>query len=286
MESSENQILMLGLPESGKTSFLAALYHFVDSDVPHKTLSQSKYSKNTTYLNYIVSKWLNCELIGRTAESTGTSTKEVVLHLLDNRHGVKFDLNIPDMAGESFVRQYTERTWELDYKVQAENSDGIIMFINPGKVRAHVLIDEVSAALNILGDDEETEEIIDFDPEKSPSQVMLVDILAGHAETFFGKRQKLAIVISAWDEQIAGNKSPARWLELNLPLLHQYLITNRETFIYKIFGVSAQGGSIVKPDSVLTLQKISEPADRIIVQDEDNTHKNICAPIEWIIEEW
>ncbi|WP_316801593.1 TRAFAC clade GTPase domain-containing protein [Pedobacter frigidisoli] len=287
MEITNNQILLLGLPESGKTSFLAAFYHFIDSDVEDKPLSQARYSKNTTYLNYIVSKWLNCELIGRTAESTGASTKEVILHLVDNQKKIQFDLNMPDMAGESFVRQYTDRTWEQEYKVQAENSEGSILFINPSKVRAHVLIDEIAGVLQAFGDEpEDLAEQVDFNAEKSPSQVMLVDILAGHAETLFGKLQKIAIVISAWDEQMASHKSPAKWLEKNMPLLNQYLITNPELFQFKVFGISAQGGSISEAESVLSLRKVPEPAERIIVQEEDKTHKNICAPIEWIINEW
>jgi len=285
MEATKNQILIVGLPESGKTSFLAAFYHYVDSELEDKALSQVQYPSNTEYLNFIVTKWLNCENIGRTAESEGAYAKEVVLHLVDNRNCANFEFNIPDIAGESFVRQYTDRTWELEYLEQARNSAGLLLFINPDKIRAHVLIDDTQAVLAEFLDDDEND-AVPFDVEKSPSQVMLVDILDGHAETLFGRKINVALIISAWDEQMQAHKSPAKWIEFNLPMLYQYLIANPDIFNFKVFGVSAQGGSILDPEKKLTLQQVVEPAERIIIQEEDEVHKNICAPIQWVIDQW
>ncbi|MFP5436801.1 MAG: TRAFAC clade GTPase domain-containing protein [Bacteroidia bacterium] len=291
----ERNILLVGLPETGKTSFLAGFYHLVSSaEMEGKTLSQYKISKDNTYLNLIHEKWLQCETLQRTLTVTGISKGDVVMHIKDERTQDRLDLKIPDIAGESFNTHFADRIWELKYREVVNSSSGILLFINPSKVLPHVLIDEISAALDGFNEDSSDEvdgknsavleKSAEFDIEKVPSQVVLLDIIDSHLEEVRTEPQSIAIVISAWDEIIEQKITPEKWLEMNLPLVFQFLICNFERISFKVFGVSAQGGSY--KEMTEKLLQHDEPAQKIVVQEGEHFHNNICAPIEWIIEQW
>lgn len=285
---SNHNILLLGLPETGKTSYLAGFFHCVSAaEVERKKLVQRKMSKDDTYLNQIHTKWASCELLERTASVTGLSTGDVTIHLKDATSGKEFDLRIPDIAGESFTTQFADRVWERQYKASIVGSSGIILFINPTKITTHVLIDDMAPVLREF-QDEEKSEIVEFDIEKTPTQVMLVDILDAHLEELSKEVYSVAIVLSAWDKILKEEikLTPEKWIETNLPLLYQFLICNFEKITFKVFGISAQGGDLTTEESVNELQQHLEPANKIIVEENDSTHKNICAPIEWLVNQW
>jgi hypothetical protein len=59
-------ILSMGLPEVGKTTFLAALWHVTESGEVQASLSLERISENAKHLNSIRSDWLRLEKVGRT----------------------------------------------------------------------------------------------------------------------------------------------------------------------------------------------------------------------------
>jgi hypothetical protein len=310
-ETSQKNILLLGLPENGKTSFLAALYYTASSEIPNKSIKEYQMSAESTYLNMIRKQWLGCEKVDRTINVTSTSTKDVMLHLESLKFNQRFDLHIPDVAGESFITQFVDRLWEKSYEQQVNTAGGILLFVHPARLRPHVLIDDTqfaAAALtgfneendqpgNVKIEDHEREnvahhnplikETVEFKAEECPTQIILSDILQNHLEQNHSNSLNIAIVISAWETVLENeNHTPEKWLELNLPLLYQYLSCNFEQISYKVFGVSAQGGDIGNQVDVDRLQNCDDPTDRIIVQTADQKSKDIGIPIEWIIEQW
>lgn len=280
MEDNRRHFLLLGLPETGKTSFLAALYYYLSCELPDRKLVEYKKSANTAYLNKIMNLWIRCEKIDRTVTQIDSSNKEVLLHLEDVYTNVRFDLRVPDIAGEHFVAQFTNRLWEKEYIDEVENASGIVLFLNPSKIRVHVLLDDTQ----IEDDDfEEVEELEPFKIEEVPTQIMLVDILNYHYIHQSSHPIPLSLVISAWDEIASENIAPLIWLQYNLPLLYQYLISNPEKFNLRVFGVSAQGGKITDNDKKDELVTMDEPGNRFIVRDGNHIDKNICAPLQWLI---
>jgi len=296
---------------------------------------------------------LNCIPPIRTASLTGIANKEVRLYLQNSNTKGKIDLIIPDIAGESFMLQFTDRIWDLDYKVQVENSSGLLLFINPEFLKPHVLIDDIAPAIALLEDDdeilvessvnviealvagseneisekkdedagandvsnvdqispeaainngpvedfpekaaavkeEEKPKAVPFEIKESPTQVVLIDILENHKNIILANKISAGIVISAWDEvlQLGITITPRKWLSNELPLLYQYLISNYETIDFEVFGISAQGGSFKDPEIVKKLKSFDEPSDRILVQQNDEEHKDICIPIDWLITQW
>jgi hypothetical protein len=123
---------------------------------------------------------------------------------------------------------------------------------------------------------------IKFNIRKVPTAVIIVDLFQILMK-YSDKSLNIAIVISAWDKilNLRNGITPSRWLKQTLPLLHQFLKSNRNQINFKLFGISAQGGDY-ETDSD-TLQQFSNPSDRIKVQDEDIVDNDITVPIKWLL---
>lgn len=318
MNEDSNKILMFGLPESGKTSFLAALAYYAGAQVPNKRLSEYKLSSNTAYINTIVQQWLSGQKQERTKIVAATESSTVVeLYLEEASTANRFTLHIPDFFGEIFENQFFDRLVETKYLDEIRLSKGLILFVHPEKIEFPVLIEDVQQAKKLanlvnlqIGGQEENDEtgvtapdfevnvsaevasaennIQPFNLEEIPTQVILVDLLEAHLEYRALTPISIAVVISAWDlvKKDMPELTPEGWVETFIPLLSQYLKTNVEAVRYKIFGVSALGGDIERPEEVDRLTALSEPAKRVLVQESNEMDFNITLPIEWILKQW
>src|SRR5437667_10335369 len=93
---------MIGLPRSGKTTFLAALWHLIDAGEVSTKLVLDQLIGDHNYLNAIVDSWRRCEEVPRTSMAAET---EVAIHVHEPATGRKCILGFPDLSGESFERQ-------------------------------------------------------------------------------------------------------------------------------------------------------------------------------------
>src|SRR4051812_36798568 len=99
---SDQRLLMIGLPESGKSTYLAALFHTLRQDDAHP-LKLRELPDEREYLIGLESKWLALEPIRHSAH---VGPKRVVMPIA-TADGSSLDLDIPDVNGEEF--QYA---WE------------------------------------------------------------------------------------------------------------------------------------------------------------------------------
>ena len=314
MTDEHNKILLLGLPETGKTSFLSAFLHYIDAPIDGKNLRQYKLSSNTTYVTAIVQDWLSGKKPERTKVTmTKNANTEANIYIEDQATGQKFTLHIPDFYGEIFENQFFDRQIEIEYIEQIKDSCGILLFIHPERINEPTLIEDVIVAhkfadlINanfeteetavekpLLSDDDnvdlsnETDLAQPFNIEESPTQLVLVDLLEAHLEYLSKLPMNLSLIISAWDviQKDCPDLSPVKWVEKTLPLLYQFLLANNNKIKFKGFGISAVGGNIEDPIERQRLIGLDEPSERITVQDEDTINKNIASPIEWILKEW
>jgi hypothetical protein len=284
----ERSILIVGMPSTGKTSFLAALQHYVETDLKDKPLNQYKYSPDSEYLNKIHNRWLNCHQQSRTIQENEANRK-VEMFLEDCNTKERFTLNIPDIAGETFTQHWELRSWEIEYKDIVERSSGILFFIHPENIKAHSILTDVANVLEEFTDSDESNDIVQWNPSLSPTQVIAVDLLQQHLD-YLPQSTKIpiALIISAWDTVycVEDGITPNEWLELNMPLLHQFLNANSELLEFNTYGISAQGGDFNETSITFKLRELDEPAERFIVQEDTSTHKDISAPITWVIGKW
>ena len=278
----KNKQLLIGLPESGKTTFLAALWHSVESGEIESSLKLDTLCGDREYLNKIRKKWLVCKKM----ERTKTSSEETPSMKL--RHKEKLtEVFFPDMSGETFKLQWENRKWTKSYMELIQEINGILFFVHPnnGMEKGFTIPHDESIANSKTPDTSE-----EWSPSKATTQSILVDILQFILWKGYLKTMKVAVIISAWDIIENNNKqhqkplSPDCWLSERLPLLDQYLKSNTEVLSCRVYGVSAQGGEL-EEKTILELQSKDIQAERVkVVYGFSSESHDITKPIQWLID--
>jgi GTPase SAR1 family protein len=281
--SDPANLLFIGLPGSGKTTFLAALWHVLDDRSSTTALKLTKLSGDRTYLNQIAKEWRECSQVPRTNLQT---EQVVILHLYGNGFG-SFDLSIPDLAGEAFKQQLMERRMTHHHDVFVQEATGLMLFLHPDVQKGIQLTMErrIEAELPGAHEGDTTSASASLNntwsSEFLPTQVKLVELLQFILERTQRKLQ-IAVVVSAWD-LVEDLGSPHEFVARQLPLFQQFLEANEDNFHYSIFGVSAQGGDITVDTQKQTLLGLDDALKRIKVRQDQQTDHDITKPIAWLL---
>lgn len=285
---SEKKILLCGLPHSGKTTFLAALWYLVfHMEIP-TALTLRSLPEKRDYLNEISQKWAKFIEIERTK-----TVKEISIPLIFNATDV--NLCVPDMDGETWKLIWSSRSCDPHTAEWINNASGILLFLHADKIRPPLDIytlnemaeqcEQPPSGIVVDNNAEDNNKIaqIPWDPEKSPTQVVLVDILQTLTmPPIGGNGRRLAVIISAWDKAEATGHAPEEYLRIHTPLLHQFLRCSGLFSKIKYYGVSALGGDIEEVRS----KSEDMPSVRIkVVEEGQTTCHDLTVPIQWLMEE-
>jgi hypothetical protein len=296
---------MVGLPETGKTTFLAALYHVVEAGTVPAALQLASVPAKRDYLNQIRRTWSSC----LAQEHTRAGSRfDVRLSLRDPITNAIAEVVFPDVYGELFNEQYAHREWAQEYDDLVSSSVGMLLFLHPAKIRPPATIRErLDLQQELAGSAQpgppsvvdrgansgptfraEAPTILpaqsysDWTPELAPTQVELVELLQ-----FIRVRRRdvnvlpLAAVVSAWDLVPEPAPSVEKWVAQQLPLLSQYLVANADAYRTAYYGVSAQGGDLHR--DLGELQNRIEPTERIIIVGEGCVAHDLTAPVRWLM---
>lgn len=246
---AHNHFLLIGLPNTGKTSFLAALWYMVSQSRVDCSLTLDHLRGDTHYLNQIRDAWLEHRPVPR---NKADSENIASMWLKDRQTDHVASLSFPDLSGEAFRLQWTQRLLATTYDKALREATGGMLFVHPENVSQPIRIDTVKAVLDdIGGDDTKTKVTIKdkpWDSEGSPTQVQLVDVLQFMStRPYFQTPFRLAVVVSAWDRVTPKSRRPSDWITTELPLLKQFFESNDELFEVSFYGISAQGGRYALP---------------------------------------
>lgn len=289
-------LLAIGLPEAGKTTFLAALWHVTEREEVPGSLRLEKISENAKHLNSIKNDWLSFTKVVRTVPGQEQSA---TLWLRDEA-GTLGEVVFPDLSGESFQGAWEERHWTKEYDELVASAGALLLFVHPGTLKEPYTIAEMQkiaeaafpeavvegVAPETEHDDKEApEKAEEWDPEKAPTQVQLVELLQFVDERTKASRPiRVAVVVSAWDlvkNDYPGEAGARTWLETRTSYLDQYLKSNFEQFTVRVYGVSAQGGDL-KADRELLLN-FEHASDRILIEGPDCSPHDISEPVRWCL---
>jgi hypothetical protein len=312
-------VVVIGVPESGKSSFISALSHILEFKEIETAFTLARLPDEAKYLHEMRSDWEVCKPF----ERTKAGVHQIIFNLIDvQKHEI--DLSFPDIAGEEFDKQWSSRIWNEDFLQAIEKATGLLLFINVKTFRkpySKADVDELQrVALEAAGKDydqdeperqsEAADEITDrgaaiakfvssqspesngakiddptlWEPEKADEQAKVVDILQALADYAPDRQWRLGIVVSAWEIIVNStpNVTPKGWIERNAPLLRQYLRSNPESFDVGIFGVSAQGGD---PETeAAKLQSIETPSERVIVVMDGYKGHDLTRVVMWVTD--
>ena len=281
-----HDIVVLGLPGSGKTTFLAALWHLLTSDEVETRLSLvSLKAGESAHLNEIAALWRRAKVQERTLHA-GDRT---VTMSLRSGAAPEFQLSFPDLAGESFQQMWETR--ECAPEVAASlRSANVLLFIHSDKINAPGWIADDAEDAEAVGLPQEPGKPVPWNARMAPTQVKLVDLLQSlQATPLEAGARSVAIVLSAWDKAEGAGMSPYEYLTTHLPLLRQYLSYGLDkAWTVRVFGVSAQGGvydETGKPpkDEAQRIREMNVPSERITVVSADGKSHDLTEPLQWLL---
>jgi hypothetical protein len=283
---SEKSVVVLGLPGSGKTTYLAALWHVISGrEIETKLKFVTLRAGNAVHLNAIADQWRQA----RKQERTSTAGDRIVSMTVKGTRGESEVVVFPDVAGEAFRDMWETR--ECDENVASLlKSSGVLLFIHADKINSPTwLVDEI-AQCRELGIEFDPGKPVPWSPRLAPTQVQVIDLLQMlQSGPLANGNRRVAIMLSAWDKVTAEGLPPAEYLKSKLPLLDQF-IKNRLNgrWDVRIYGISAQGGDYDdeknKYEEAELMRAIDKPSERISVIFGDSKSHDLTEPLDWVLE--
>lgn len=302
-----NGIVLAGLPATGKTSYLALLFHAIVEDRADG-LRLGRFDDDREHVTEISDVLLASKVADHT---TVDDEQDVTLSLTCD--GVEFVLNIPDLSGETWEHALVDRRWSSALDDDVADATGFMVFVHCKDINDGLtIVDAHQAEAAILGDDTPTDDVeaesddhqpaeptagdtdssdgeaggeqqVDEDEEthcKQLTQVSLIELIQFFAATS-PRPVRVSVVISAWDLEPRKLK-PQQWLSKNAPMLAQFLEVNTDEVEATVWGVSAQGADL-SDDKVREEYKDKDPIDRARIVAADRSEVGVAAPLRWVL---
>lgn len=282
MNRSTN-LLFVGLPKSGKTTYLAALWHVLDDQSSATKLKRKHNSVDRTYLNLIAEAWRACTPVPRTTLQADDTT--VALHLEGDGFG-DFTLTVPDLGGEAFEQEIEHRKLTAAHAALFREANGVLLFVHPDVKKGTQISEQDQITASIGGTSEAPSGAngraavpVPWNVEMLPTQAKLVELLQFLLE-MVEQRLRVAVVVSAWDLVAEVGQTPREYVSGRMPLVRQFLDANDDVFDHAVFGVSAQGGEI--PDEKSKLLELDSLKRIKVCLERENDH-DITKPLAWLL---
>lgn len=266
---------IMGLPASGKTTFLVAFTYMLlnytrkvglhmKPDVKQEGLTES-FQKE-------INRWTNFEPLMHTAVGQVHRMKYILYDEMDDR----YELEIPDVSGETFSAIIKDRYIDAKTLDDWMRADTILFFVNLDKMNIgnneELLTEMPISVQNLLA--EQNEQIYESNissMSEFPGQFALVELL----QILYHVRKKsinIKFILSAWDSIEALNEGeeaiiPEEIFSEKLPFVYQFINANKENLIVQYWGVSAQGSSLEDSDEIERMSFAVEPMERVKVVD-------------------
>lgn len=276
-QPSKMEIMFVGLPESGKSTYIAAFWNSANTQ-NKECLEISNLPNDTKYLETLAESWRKCEPVVRTV---GKGIENLVLEIKAYENFGPFYLAFPDLSGETYKNLFKSRVIEDELARRIQNANALVLFIRGNQIRKPEFISEVYDP-NFLDEESTSTTPRTFTHDDATTQIIATDLLQLILEGS-DHFNKIAVIISAWDKEVSKGYSPRQFTEEHLPLVFQYLWSNFDPHQYEFFGISAQGGDY--EDESEKLLDMEDPSERIIAQVGDEINSDISMPIKWIMKD-
>ncbi|MFH2000918.1 MAG: hypothetical protein ABIK28_14650 [Planctomycetota bacterium] len=250
---SNPAVLLIGGPDTGKSNFLFRAWMHIDSG--NGLVEKNGLPSDAEYLQ----SGAECQLRGKFSGHTSHEVQvisNIPICLRSDSHK-KALLVIPDINGEQIDRIYHARKWSYDWESLITESSAYLFFVRVNSLQTIAPLDWITChslccgtpALTPMPDHQgnDSAKIVEKTVD-TPTQVVLVDWLqfilqAVHDRYPHTVRPRVGIIVAAWD-CVANDYQggPSEWIQENMPLLHQFCITNQAVFEISFFGSSIFSG--------------------------------------------
>lgn len=318
-EPARPRLAFLGLPRTGKSTFLGAFWALVQSPV-ETSVRETRFGGDRSYVQRLAEQVARGEELDRTALD---ADEGLSVALRFDELGVA-ELVVPDISGEALRVLVERRIWYPRLLDACSEATALLVFVHPDRLRLPVRIaggggvavaegggaadagdgiavtggggvavaggDGIAAAAGD-GGVAVARESVSFHPgdpvrfradDHVCTAAELIDAFENLAELWNGRRPvRVGIIVSAWD-RVGGDPkpSPYQWLQARLPGILATLESNRDVADFEVFGVSAQGGPLEAREELLAR---GEVCDRVFAEDRSGRRISLVDPVRWAI---
>lgn len=292
MEEHPRSVLLIGVPDAGKTNFLSRLW--ITLDAGGGILAKAGLPSDLDYLNSGADHLLKGEFAPRTPQDVHDKSE---IPVKSTAPGEQFlgTLIVPDLPGEQVLSVYRTRQWSDEWENKIRAGCGCLVFVRVDSKELIAPLDWISCSSHLGGSLPSVTTEKDADgKEKPPTQVVLVDWLQFLRKAFTSRvsgtyRPRVGIVVSAWDLVANEQKDagPEAWIASNLPLLSQFIQTNDDDFDFEYFGVSVTSGDLDADPEFKTSYLKGDPrkAGEVVhsLSGKVETSHDISLPVAWAL---
>ncbi len=230
------KIIIAGLPNAGKTTYIAALNGLISSN--GFSLIKNGTSKEQQYLNTVSGEWLRYRKVKR---STDETPHFIDFPLKQKDSDVSFTIELPDVKGEMF-EDIIQNDFDNELEKYCKDADGILYFIN--EMEDVVLKSELMEVVgeSETGNSDHDGSKIAITPEKLTDMVRNILVLK-YLRRVMGD-VRLVVAVSSWDEEETRFSNIDEYFKKKCPALYNFIRFHFSDF--KLYGVSAQGANYDK----------------------------------------
>ena len=253
--------LIAGLPESGKSTYLGALWYITQNgngkiDLALGTTNMD-LPENTSLLDSLSQKWQRVEDMDRTSND---ASEDISFLMCPKGSERLFSLEVPDFRGES-IRQILTMNQPSKFNEWCSKAGYLLFFISnyqPGSFADDFNDDDEEENLNENSIDSPVIPTLEAKDMTPAAQNML--ILRYLKENY--RFDKIVVCLTAWDKILSDDNTaiPEKYLMEKSPALYNFISYHFGKIKY--FGLSAQGEEY-KYDNVVeengkTVKKVTE----------------------------
>lgn len=282
-------VALLGLPLTGKSTFLGAIWQLAQ-DTDEASVEEIDFTGDRSYLQALGEAVARAEEVPRTE----VDSEEGMRLSLGFAELGSVALDIPDLSGETLRRLVEDRVVHDLLRQALESAGALILFIHPGQLGLPL---SIAMAQEIFRESIRGGESVEDEPTNEPREVVVtpfelkaactsakyVDALENVLEILRDRWPvRLAVVISAWDEvDQSALVTPEQWLRQNVPALWGFVTSNPEMLTAQVFGVSALGGRL--PGDRESLLARGSVRNRAYARGATGTTLPMTAPLTWAL---
>lgn len=298
--------LIAGLPDSGKSTYLGALWYVTQNASGKIELalraSNENIPENTSLLEGLSRKWHNVEDMDRTSND---APENISFLMCPKGSDDEISIEVPDFRGES-IRQIITENQPSEFDDWCLKANHLLFLISD--VRAGIYADdfeddeEATDAAETSIEENQTDElppILELDPKNITPAAQNILILRYLSENY--RFKKIVICLTAWDRIIKENggkaKDPEEYLKEKSPALYHFISYHFDDVKY--FGLSGQGEEYeyektgdgdnekkrVTEKCKKRLQKLTRDCQRAFVYDGISKSYDITLPIAEFLKE-
>lgn len=281
---ADKKILIAGLPNAGKSSYIGALNGIMNQDGDFCLSPALEKASEWPYVNSLTEKWLECQIVDHSSDG---ETKYIKWPL-KKKDGQEVVITIPDMKGETY---YDIINNEFDPKLAdfCKGATGILFFINNMnrfvlKEHALKLVVEENGADKDVKEEDYTQTASKAEADKLKLNVSTMPDVTKNLLVIRYLRKlmgnvKIVVAVSSWDEK-KNYKTIEDYCKKICPAIYNYVKNHFD--YYRFYGVSAQGVKYGEEDA--DFNKLTETGKRAYVYTDQKIF-DLSHPLDFLISE-